>query len=168
MGTEPGSPQWGPVTGLEATGINKTRRFPLNIRKCYFSSEGDQTLHRLARGIVKFLSVEIFKKSFGHIPSSRQPCLSRGVGSDGLQRSLPNSPFCDSTRYQKNSQCQCILATSLAFEVYDIVGWGFLCAFGQILSQTSPNSDSLHSLQSKVSVNMFHKAILLQCLTNFF
>lgn len=157
------------MTAPEAIGTNKIRRFPLNISNIISTLRVTKQCHRLARGNCEISLCGDIQKSFGHSPSSRQPCLIRGVGSDGLQRSLPNSPFCDSTTYQKNGQCQCVLATSLVLKCMTLLaGFFCVCAFGQILSQTSPSPDSLHSLQPKVSINVFHKAVLLQCLTNFF
>lgn len=92
MGTELGTPQWGPVTGPEATGTNKTMRFPLNISNIISTLRVTKHCHRLARGIVRFLSVEIFKSYLDTVPA-----LGRGVGSDGLQRSVPDPPSCNNT-----------------------------------------------------------------------
>lgn len=48
--TEPGSFWWGPVTGPKAMGTNWNRRFPLSIRKHFFTvSEGHQSLVQLAQ-----------------------------------------------------------------------------------------------------------------------
>lgn len=92
MGREPGTPQWSPVTGLEATGTNKTMMFPLNISNIISTLRVTKHCHRLARGIVRFLSVEIFKSHLDTIPA-----LGRGFGSDWLQRSLPDPSFCGNT-----------------------------------------------------------------------
>ena len=62
--TEPGSSQWCPVTGREAMGTNKHRKFHLNIRKIHFYYEGDQTLEEVvfdSTEIVESPSLEIFR-----------------------------------------------------------------------------------------------------------
>lgn len=110
----------------EATGTNKIRRFPLNINNIISTLRVTKQCHRLARGNCEISLCGDIQKSFGHSPSSRQPCLIRGVGSDGLQRSLPDSPFCDSTTYQKNGQCHCVLATSLVLKCMTLLA-GFFC-----------------------------------------
>jgi len=69
----------------------KPRRFPLNIRKCFFTVKVTEHWHRLPREVVEFPSLEVLKSHLDMEAGSRWPCLSSGVGPDDLHRSLPTS-----------------------------------------------------------------------------
>jgi len=56
---EPRSSQWCPVTGKGHK--LKHRRFPLDIRKCYFTVSMTEHWHRLPREVVVSSSLEILK-----------------------------------------------------------------------------------------------------------
>lgn len=73
MGTEPGFSQWGLVAGPEATGTNKTRRFLQNTSNVISILRVTKHCHRLAREIVKLLSVEIFKSHLDTVSSLGRP-----------------------------------------------------------------------------------------------
>lgn len=68
-----GSSQWGPVAGPETAGTNKTVRFPLNFSNVISVLRVTKHCYRLAREIVKFLSVEIFKSHLDTVPALGSP-----------------------------------------------------------------------------------------------
>jgi len=53
--------QWFPATRQGATGINKYRKFHLNIRKKFFTLRVTEPWNRLPRGVVDSPSLEIFE-----------------------------------------------------------------------------------------------------------
>ena len=66
----------------------KHKRFPLNMRNHFSPVRVTEHWHRLSREVVESPFVEIFKSC---LDGSTWPCLSRGVGPDDFQRSLPTS-----------------------------------------------------------------------------
>ena len=54
--------------------------------------------NQLLRGVAESPSLETFRTRVDTVLRTRWPCLSRGVGLDDLQRSLPPQPFCESVR----------------------------------------------------------------------
>lgn len=71
----------------------KHRKVHPNIRKCFFMERVTEHWHRLLRKVVESSSLEVFKSCLYKVLShwSRWPCLSRRLGADVLQRSLPTS-----------------------------------------------------------------------------
>jgi len=71
----------------------KHRRFPLNIRKHFFPVRVTEHWHRLPRKIVSLHPWRYSKAvwTWSWAAGSGCPHLSRGVGQDDSQRSLPTS-----------------------------------------------------------------------------
>ena len=67
------------------------RKLHLNMRKNFFPVRLSEQQNRLPREVVESPSLETFKTHLDVFlcPCSGCPCSSRGVGQDGLQRSLP-------------------------------------------------------------------------------
>ena len=99
--TVPGSLQWCPVTGPEATGTNWNTRGSLWTSGNTFHCDGDQTPAQVSQGGYRVSILVDVQKPFGHDTGQAVvsgPVYVSGVEADDLQRSLPASVillFCD-------------------------------------------------------------------------
>jgi len=81
--------------------IMKHRRFPLNIRKLFFTVRVTKHLHRLSGKVVESPSLEIFKSHLDTVLGNQLyvPLLEQGVLDQMTSRGpFPPQPFCDSVK----------------------------------------------------------------------
>ncbi|KAK4830265.1 hypothetical protein QYF61_009358 [Mycteria americana] len=85
----------------------KHSRFPLNIRKHFFTVRVTEHWHSLPREVVESLPLEIFKSCLDVVLGNwlQVALLEQGVGPDDLQKSCPTSTI---LKAHKASQTQCV------------------------------------------------------------